>query len=124
MCVKMTDVPAISVVILARFTFLSRKVVMRGTFAIRKSVRLSVCLSFRLRVSPLVALVGHAKWLNVSRCFLHYTIKGRFYVVSDAKFRNPEFRGSPQTTAFKTGITPVDGDNWTNNPSYLGKGPR
>jgi len=39
------------------------------------------------------------------------------------KFGKHEFKGTPPMSALKRG-TPIKGENWTNNPSYLENGKR
>ena len=41
----------------------------------------------------------------------------------EAKFSNPEFRGSPRTSAVNTERR-IDSENLTNNPRYLRNGER
>jgi len=77
----------------------------------------SVCVS-HLQVIP-----KKFKVLKVLKCALHYNIQWCFWFL-EAKFCNPEFRGSLWTSPFKRGTPPVDSENLTNPPQCLGNGAR
>ena len=85
--------------------------------SILTSVRLSFCPSVCLSHSWVTP-----KGFKISKYALQYTIE-RCLKFLEAKFCNPEFTDSRQTSGLERG-TPVDSENLTNTPRYFRKSAR